>query len=227
MNKISKKLGDLRIAIVCVLFFAIWSCAEQEPATLEDNENYLADNWHVTLKLIPPEDEDYSVTEDSEIKALMLKHGLTLVRLFPNAIHPKYEFFYELTGKGIKDNDAIMEILATGRFEDRYWNFGDNLFPEEEWRFWDDRWVVRLTLIRQTDESYLPTEDPEIQALIEKHGVMLRQIWTMPSTNPDLFLDYDLIGRGGNKEVAIKDFISTGKFDAKVMDYREVEVHPG
>ena len=36
----------------------------------------------------------------------------------------------------------------------------------------NETWTVQFKLKPQTDESYLATEDPEIQALVLKHGVV-------------------------------------------------------
>jgi len=82
-------------------------------------------------------------------------------------------------------------------------------------------WSVRLTLRPQADENYLATEDPEIQALVEKHDVTLSQ--TSPGAqDPKLLLCYAITGKWcnkKNKENAIKDFLATGKFEDDVYEY--------
>jgi len=83
-------------------------------------------------------------------------------------------------------------------------------------------WSVRLKLKPQTDESYLPTEDPVIKALLLKHGVKMKQ--TFPGAkNPEQLLYYDLTVSGNtdkeSKERFIKDFLATGKFEDDVYEY--------
>ena len=84
-------------------------------------------------------------------------------------------------------------------------------------------WAVKMKLKPQADETYLPTKDPDIKALLLKHGVNLKQSWWLPTTNPELLLYYDLRGRGTmnrkSRENAIKDFLATGKFEDEVYDY--------
>jgi hypothetical protein len=85
-------------------------------------------------------------------------------------------------------------------------------------------WVVKLKLKPQTDESYLPTEDPEIKTLLSKHDVTMTQ--TMPPgprSIPELLSYYDIRGKGSmskkSKENCIADFLATGKFEDEVFEY--------
>ena len=84
-------------------------------------------------------------------------------------------------------------------------------------------WAVKLKLKPQDDETYLPTRDPDIKALLLKHGLHFKQSWWLPTTNPELLLYYDLRGRGTmdekSRENAINDFLATGKFEDEVFDY--------
>ena len=77
-------------------------------------------------------------------------------------------------------------------------------------------WSVRLKLKPQSDESYLPTEDPVIKALLLKYGVAFKQSFPGAKT-PELLLYYDLTASGStdreSMENIINDFLSTGKFD--------------
>jgi hypothetical protein len=85
-------------------------------------------------------------------------------------------------------------------------------------------WAVKLKLKPQTDESYLPTEDPVIKALLSKHGVTMRQ--TMPPgprSTPELLSYYTLTGSSNmskeSREHCIADFLATGKFEDEVFEY--------
>jgi hypothetical protein len=84
-------------------------------------------------------------------------------------------------------------------------------------------WSVRLKLKPQTDESYLPTEDPVIKALLLKYGVTLTQTLTVSKAPQELLLDYDLRGSGTmskeSREHCIADFLATGKFEDEVYEY--------
>jgi len=84
-------------------------------------------------------------------------------------------------------------------------------------------WVVRIKLKPQTDESYLPTEDPVIKALLLKYGVTLTQTLTVSKAPQELLLDYDLRGSGTmskeSREHCIADFLATGKFEDEVYEY--------
>ena len=86
------------------------------------------------------------------------------------------------------------------------------------------QWAVKLKLKPQTDESYLPTEDPIIKALLSKHGVAMRQ--TMPPgprSTPELLSYYTLTGPSNmnkeSRENCIADFLATGIFEDEVYEY--------
>ena len=87
-------------------------------------------------------------------------------------------------------------------------------------------WAVKMKLKPQADETYMPTRDPNIKALALKHGVYLKQSCPNPGSTPELLMYYDLRGRGTmSKESidnAIKDFLSTGKFEDEVYEYELV-----
>jgi len=81
---------------------------------------------------------------------------------------------------------------------------------------------VRIKLKSQADRSYLATEDAEMKVLSLRHDVEFRQ--TSPGArNPELLLYYTLTVKSSrnreNKESAIKDFLSTGKFEDDVYEY--------
>ena len=84
-------------------------------------------------------------------------------------------------------------------------------------------WAVKLKINPQEDESYLPTEDPEIKDLLSKHGVTMTQSFPGPRSTPELLLYYDLRGSGNmsteSKENCIKDFLATEKFEDEVYEY--------
>ena len=85
-------------------------------------------------------------------------------------------------------------------------------------------WAVKLKLKPQADESYLPTEDPEIKALLSKYGVTMNQIMPLgPRSSPELLLYYDLRGPCSmskeRRENCIADFLATGKFEDEVFEY--------
>ena len=66
---------------------------------------------------------------------------------------------------------------------------------------------ARIKLKPQVDKSYCPTEDPEIKALLSKHGLGMRQ--TMPrAKNPELLLYYSITIEDSRecRENYIKDF---------------------
>jgi len=82
-----------------------------------------------------------------------------------------------------------------------------------------------LRLKPQADENYSPMEDPEIQALLLKHGLGMRQ--TSPGAiNPELRLDYTLTIETNRKcwENYIEEFLATGKFEDEVYLYEPA--HP-
>ena len=49
-------------------------------------------------------------------------------------------------------------------------------------------WTVELKLKPKSDETYLAVEDPEIKALITKHGIAFRQTYPAPKSTPELIL---------------------------------------
>ena len=89
-------------------------------------------------------------------------------------------------------------------------------------------YVVKIKLKPQSDKNYVATEDAKMMQLASKHGVTMKQSWWLPSTNPELYLYYDLRVKGStskeSKENFIKDFLATGKFEDEVYEY-EIAYH--
>ena len=111
----------------------------------------------------------------------------------------------------LKKDDGTAEILNEDSAEEDDWVPGES-------------WAVKLKLKPQADENYLATEDLEIQALLSKHDVVMRQ--TMPPgprSTPELLSYYTLTGKSSmskeSRENCIKDFLSTGKFEDEVFEY--------
>ena len=75
--------------------------------------------WVVYMKLKPRANESYSATEDSEIKALILKHDIEMIPHPGGLKHPEFSSYYMLrgTGSSCKEN-TIKDFFATGKFED-------------------------------------------------------------------------------------------------------------
>ena len=72
------------------------------------------DWWGVRFKLKPQTNENYIITKDQKMKALSAKHNVTL-ELYSGS-------FYYLTGRGSNKEDTINDFLATGKFENEYWD---------------------------------------------------------------------------------------------------------
>jgi hypothetical protein len=180
------------LCILCTLLFAVSGCEKQKSVP-----------WVVELKLKPQSDESYLATEDPKIQALTYKYRVKFYQSYPSYNAPAFLLYYTLTGN--KDREStIKDFISTGIFEDNVMfciHFACG---------------VRFKLKPQTDENYLATEDPEIQALISRHGVALRQ--TAPGAkNPELLLYYDLSTMEDNREInmayVIEDFLAMGKFE--------------
>lgn len=135
---------------------------------------------------------------------------------------PRLNFEYlhvyrEKVGIEIRHNALIDGIfpVCPDRVINNYLHFSQYIDSEIE--YIKGEWTIRLKLIPQPDANYLPTEDPEIQALVLKHDVVLKL--TLPGAkNPELLLYYDLWGNDGRK-IIIKDFLATGKFEDDVYRY--------
>jgi len=78
----------------------------------------------VELKLIPQEDENYLATEDPKIQALVAKHGVAFRQAYPGSINPILGLYYVLFG-GDNMPKAIQDFLATGKFEEDFYDYGD------------------------------------------------------------------------------------------------------
>ena len=85
-----------------------------------ENENCNTElGWVVLLKLKSQEDESYVPTEDTEIKDLISKHGVTFEQPFPDKKDMDMFLYYSLHGRCcICMENVIKDFLATGRFED-------------------------------------------------------------------------------------------------------------
>jgi hypothetical protein len=113
--------------------------------------------------------------------------------------------------KYIKLTFLILMVICLSCQSEHKDNYNENLV-----------WAVELTLKPQTDENYLPTEDPEIKALVLKHGVEFRQS-AADTTLPELMPYYQLRGKGSmskeSRENIIKAFLATGKFEDYVREF--------
>ena len=96
-------------------------------------------------------------------------------------------------------------------------------FQDHEIEYFPRWWSVRLTLKPQPNADYLATEDPEIIALVLKHGVEFRL--SAPGI-PQFLLLYDLSGKDGRK-IVMKDFFATGKFEEKFYEYKPTSYSNG
>jgi len=165
----------------------------------------LPEEFTVQFKL-SPQTSNGLATENPEIQALVAKHGVMFYQSYSEFTIPQFLLYYTLTGYGYK-HVIIQDFLATGLFDDNVRDYCIHFHCG-----------VTLRLIPQADPNYLATENPIIQALIEKHGVRFRQ--TAPgSVNPESLLLYNLENPDlfSNREInmlnALKDFLATGLFE--------------
>jgi hypothetical protein len=78
----------------------------------------------VRLKLKPQTDENYLVTKDPEIWALILKHDIIFRQANPGAKDPELLLFYVLEGNGRGNMvNVVIDILSTGKFEYDFYDF--------------------------------------------------------------------------------------------------------
>ncbi|MCL2681989.1 MAG: hypothetical protein FWE63_00720 [Bacteroidales bacterium] len=190
-------------AILLILAGGLGSCKDK------------SERWTVQLRLKSQTDEHYLAIEDPKIKALISKHRVQFYQSYPEFNPPVFLLYYTLTGNNSKEN-VIKDFLSTSIFDGNVREICIHFACG-----------LTLKLKPQADENYLATEDPEIQALISKHGVALRQA-APGAQNPELLLYYTLSTMEDNREVnmviVIKDFLATGKFED---DFHEsVESHP-
>ena len=75
--------------------------------------------WAVDLKLKPQTDPDYLATEDPEIKALELKHDVTLEQSYAGFKTQEMLLLYTLRGKGSRKK-ALDDFFATGKFDENF-----------------------------------------------------------------------------------------------------------
>ena len=215
MNKtefIKNPFAIQKVAAVtlCMLFFTVTGCGKQNSV------------WTVELKLKPGADESYLATENTKIKALISKHRVRFYRSYPGFNPPVFLLYYTLTGNSDRES-TIKDFLATGMFDDNVRELCIHFACG-----------VRLKLKPHADEGYLATDDPEIQALISKHGIAFKQNWAgfkeRPDyiLNPELLLYYSLTNEyyiEVNMVNVIQDFLATGKFEDDFHAYGE-DAHP-
>jgi len=161
----------------------------------------LPEEFTVQFKL-NPQTSNGLATENPEIKALVSMHGVTFYQSYPEFTIPHFLLYYTLTGYGYK-HVIVQDFLETGLFDG---NVRDHCIHFH--------CGVDLRL-KQEYKSYLITENPQIRALIAKHGVEFRQAFP-GATNPVLGLYY-LLYRGSNMPNAIQDFLTTGKFECSFL----------
>lgn len=89
--------------------------AKEELSTVEE--------WAIRIKLKPQTDTTYVVTEDPEIKILLLRHDLTMKQSTPGAKTPELLLYYDLKGKNSNKENAMKDFLATGKFEDEIYEY--------------------------------------------------------------------------------------------------------
>jgi len=85
-------------------------------------------DWTVRLKLKPQADKNYLATEDTEIMALVLKHGVRISQSWPDPKAPlELLLDYDLRGSGTMSEESkihcIADFLATGKFEDEVYEY--------------------------------------------------------------------------------------------------------
>ena len=111
---------------LCTLFFTTSGCGKQKEN--DDCADTSELEWAVRLKLKPKEDGSYLATEDPEMKALIMKHDVTLWQAFHNTTNQEILNYYNLTRKNSMSTknwgNAIKEFLSTGKFEDEIYEYG-------------------------------------------------------------------------------------------------------
>jgi len=193
----------LRFAAVLLILAGLVSC---------DKKN---EKWTVQLKLKPQADESYLATENPKIQALVSKHKVKFYQSYTEYNVPVFLLYYTLTGNSNKEN-TIRDFFDTGMFENKLWEGCIHFYCG-----------VRLKLKPQEDENYLATEDPEIQALVVKHGVAFRQTYPGPKSTPELLLFYSITNEYYlkiNMVTVVKDFLATGKFEDDFI--ASEDIHP-
>jgi len=137
-------------------------------------------------------------TENPEIKALVAKHGVTFYQSYPEFSIPQFLLYYTLTGYGYK-HVIVQDFLETGLFDGNVRDYCIHFHCGVDLR------------LKQEYKNYLIIENPQVRALIAKHGVEFRQAFP-GAINPVLGLYY-LLYRGSNMPNAIQDFLKMGKFE--------------
>jgi hypothetical protein len=85
-----------------------------------DSEINTEFRWVVRIKLKPNENHSYTVVQDAEIKALSLKHGVSLRRTVQNTDSSEWSLFYDLAGRNCNQDEAINDFWTTGKFEEDF-----------------------------------------------------------------------------------------------------------
>lgn len=85
-------------------------------------------DWVIKLKLKPQIDDSYLATEDAEIKALLLKHAVTMVQSWIGpTTNPELLLYYDIQGTSSMSQEnresCIKDFLATGKFEDEVYEY--------------------------------------------------------------------------------------------------------
>ena len=86
-------------------------------------------DWVIKLKIKPQADDNYLATNDTEIKALLLKHAVTMTQSWIGpTTNPELLLYYDIRGKGSMSMESkekcIKDFLDTGKFEDEVYEYG-------------------------------------------------------------------------------------------------------
>jgi len=95
----------------------------------------------------------------------------------------------------------------------------------EEFLYWPEEldWAVKLKLKTGLDDNNLLSEDLEIKSLLLKYDVTISPSWWIPNSPYELYLYYDVKGKGimsvEIRENVINDLLKTKKFESDVYIY--------
>ena len=189
-------------------------------------------HYAVRLRLKSEVGRSFIASEDPEMKAIAAKHNIGFNQSCPDTDIPELAMYYDLTGtdKGgewvhpdapLTCDKAVDDFLATGKFENFVFSFEGISIPWcSQWRQLESGFTVDIRLIPSlyADKTYDVIEDPEIKALVEKHGVKFYQSYPN-SKYPSWREQYGILGIDCNIEPVIRDFIATGKFTNYVRGF--------
>ena len=188
--------------------------------------------YAVRLRLKSEVGMSFIASEDPEMKAIAAKHGAIFSRSCPDTDIPELAMYYDLSGTDkegewvhddapVACDKAVDDFLATGKFENFVFSFG-RIDPGwcSLWRQLESGFAVDIRLIPSlyADKNYNVLEDPEIKALVAKHGVKFFQSYPN-SQYPSWLEQYAILGIDRNIEPIIRDFIATGKFTNYVRGF--------